>query len=278
MINFQRLFHTKKRASANIVNEQPCKLVTFGIPLAPATLGDWAHTCKMLEHTLDSVFNQSDSRFRILISGHQQPDIGLLNESRVEFLLCKEKPPKNPGNHRKDVLNKNFLIGKRLRELGGGYFMHLDADDLVHKDLVKFILNDDNKTGYSIRQGYALDYFNKRLAPVPGAWDASFDQVCGSCAVIYFNNSDLPFDGADTSTLAYNMFRHHAYWRVTSQELGRPLVDLPFPGAIYIVNHSQNISFSLQRNALRQKNIIANIKEHEISRPAIILSQFGFRT
>ena len=275
MFKIHNYFSRKKQPAKTHTNLTQQDIVTFGITLASASVGKWQHTCQMLEHTLTSVIQQSDPRCRILICGHEKPAIKLMHDPRIEFLVCKRKAPKDPGGYLGDRRHKRALIGIRLRELGGGYFIYLDADDLMHQDIVKFILENNNKKGYSIRKGYVLDYANKRLAPVPGAWDATFDQVCGSCAVFYFKISDLPVDIKENMEVNFFMFKHHAYWRVVSQELGQPFVDLPFSGAIYTVNHSQNISFTSLRNSIRQKNIIENIKKHQIANQNEILENFG---
>ena len=279
--SLRRFFKHKYPADEAIMSSIPDEpvepVVTFGISLASAMTGNWAHTCQMLEYTLSCVLGQTDSRLRVLIYGHEKPASYLLDDPRVEFIECSWKRPEKTDEYRFDKKHKRLIIGNRLRELGGGYFMPLDADDLVCKDLVEYVLRDDNKTGYSIRQGYALDWNNRRLAPVPGAWDATFDQVCGSSAVFYFNICDLPVNGIANPDIKFNAFIHHAYWRVTSQELGRPLADIPFPAAIYVLNHSDNLSFKIQRNNLRQQTIIKNILQNQISEADEVYQRFSLK-
>jgi hypothetical protein len=251
--------------------------VTFGIPIPSASIGSWKHTCTMLELTLTSILSQTDPRFRIIIVGHDKPAFGIMQDERIQFVQsCSSIPIDNKG-YKKDTDHKRDLILKKHCENGAGYYMPLDADDLIHKDLVKYVLSDDNKLGYCIKAGYALDWQNKRLAPVPGAWNAAFDSVCGSCAVFYLQSSDM-MDDKDPSKYTKPAIFHtsHGYWRVAAQEWGKPLSDIPFPACIYIVNHSQNLSYSIQRKKdIRQKNIIENIKLHQIHNIESILSEFS---
>ncbi|WP_160351720.1 glycosyltransferase family A protein [Bordetella sp. 15P40C-2] len=248
--------------------------VVFGISLASAVVGNWEHTCYMLERTLNSLLRQTDGRFVVLVCGHERPDLDAFSDPRVQFIESDAKPPKDKAGYRKDKMYKRLLLANHLRKLGGGYFMPLDADDLVHCRLVEHILADDNRRGYSIRKGYALDWNNRVLGSVPGVWDASFDQVCGSSGIFYFSPSELPHLEKGKKESILDVFAQHGYWRVTSQELGRPLADVPFDAAIYVLNHSQNISFSLQRGDIRQKNILESVARHSVPDGESVLKDF----
>jgi hypothetical protein len=80
--------------------------------------------------------------------------------------------------------------------------------------------------------------------------------------VLYFERDDLPHSGEADPKLYFNLFQAHAYWPVVAEEVGRPLDVIPFPAAVYVVNHSQNLSFEMQRIAERTGNIIASIERH----------------
>jgi hypothetical protein len=173
-------------------------------------------------------------------------------------------------------MRKRRIIGSILRQRGGGYFFPLDADDLVHRDVVAHVLRDKNRRGYLVETGYTLDYSNRNLAPVPGAWSVSFDRSCGSSAVIFFEPEDLPVSSEPDDGLYFNLFQSHAYWCLVAEEFGRRLDPLPFPGGVYVVNHAQNLSFRLQRKGLRTENIIRAIAQNRIENPTTILhEEFG---
>ena len=251
-------------ASVAAVPASHAKEVVFGISLAArASVADWDRVSLLLRSTLRSVLGQGDPRLRVIICGHDRPALPELDDPRVEFLLSDQPPPLEPRGFRRDKMRKRRLIGVRLRQLGGGYLFPLDADDMVSRRLVGHVLSDDNRRGYSLTQGYALDWRNRRLAPVPGAWDATYDRVCGSSAVICFGAEDLPAAPEETGPQTYfDLFGEHAYWPIVAEECGRPLAKIPFPAGIYVVNHAENLSFRLQRTALRQANIAAAIAAH----------------
>lgn len=257
--------------------DNPVPNFVFGISLASKqTVNDWPRTVQLLRRTLLSLLNQTDPRFRVFICGHERPDLEELDDPRVTFMTADIAPPKRPSGFRKDKMWKRRLIGAALRDLGGGYFFPLDADDLVHKRLVEYVLSDNNERGYLIEQGYGEDFLSKRLAPIPGAWSASFDRVCGSCAALYFKKDELPSSGEDDPSLYFNLFKSHAYWRIVAEEAGRPLARIPFFGAVYVVNHSQNLSFGLQRTGGRVANIVASLERNALADGEEILERdFG---
>ncbi|NED94083.1 FkbM family methyltransferase [Phytoactinopolyspora alkaliphila] len=237
----------------------------FAISLASQkAAANWDLTSDLLRRTLLSVINQTDGRWRVIVCGHEKPELKEFDDPRIMFVEADIDPPAHSGQFRKDKMWKRRLLGSFLRDLGGGYFFPLDADDLIHKDLVASVLESDNRRGYRIERGYAHDFANQRLAPVPGVWSVPFDRVCGSSAVLHFEAEDLPRDGRSDPDLYFNLFQSHAYWPIVAEESGRPFETLPFPAAVYVVNHSQNLSFGLQRAGERTRNIIASIEREAL--------------
>jgi len=265
-------------AESAAANTQPNFI--FAISLISAKVAqDWGRVQLLLGHTLRSVLNQTDGRFTVIVCGHEKPDLAEMRDQRVLFFESDRKPPANSRYFRDDKGRKRWLIGTIARDLGGGYIFPLDADDLVHKDVVSSCLSDDNRCGYLIDRGYALDFTHRRLAPIPGAWNASYDRVCGSCAAIYFSPDELPrYRDGDDPSLYFNLFESHAYWPNVAEEFGRPFKRLPFAGGVYVVNHAQNLSFSLQRAGVRTRNIVAAIERLALEDGIEILRRdFGWR-
>ncbi|MEO7221532.1 MAG: glycosyltransferase family A protein [Devosia sp.] len=253
--------------------------LVFGISLASKQVSsDWARTTELLGHTLESLLAQTDPRFAVIICGHEKPELGALSDPRIRFIATDAKPPTDPRKYRTDKMRKRRLIGAALRELGGGYFFPLDADDLVHKDVVRHVRETDNKRGYAIMSGYALDYAAQKLAPIPGVWSTDYNRVCGSSALIYFEPDELPVDGENEEELYFNLFQSHAYWPVLAEEYGRKLDPLPFAAGVYVLNHSQNLSFGLQRRGPRTDNIIASVERNALADgTGVLRDQFGWK-
>ena len=266
-LTYKRVGSADGLSTGQPVEPAPEDIVTFGITLASQkSVADWAHTLSLLQKTLQSIENQSDQTYRVLICGHERPDIPEIEHDAVEFLAISSRRPTVVGQFRRDKRKKRHVLGMRLRELGGGYFMQLDADDLVHRNLVHVVRSGNSPAGFIVSRGYAYDWANDRLAPVPGVWGVDLDRVCGSCAIIRYDKDTLPeqHTSDQDTTLLYNMTRMHGYIRVVMEELGTPLEDMPIPAVVYVVNHSQNLSFMMQKSGERGDGIIDKIARHAL--------------
>jgi len=255
------------------------KPVYFAIPLS-AKVNDqqWVRLNELLGLTLDSLANQSDQNLRAFICGHHVPDVlGGARYPFVEFIKADFPVPTTDNLKRKDKRHKRWEIARRVRGLGGGYFMYLDGDDLVHRDLVKFIRQDDNKVGYLITDGYALDFTNKVIAPIPGAFSKRFNEVCGSSGIVYLLESDLPnndYREAAGDTL-YGRIGNHTHFEKLPMRDGKMLSPVPFPAAVYTLNNSLNLSNILVRTGDRQLALINSIKNHSVVSAEQVAPAFG---
>ncbi|MGJ8516238.1 glycosyltransferase family 2 protein [Carnimonas bestiolae] len=261
-------------------SEEP-NIVYFGISLASKQNGNWEEVNRMLSFTIASIAQQTNGHWKCVICGHEKPEaLSDYEDDRFVFITCDTPVPKDKKYYRNDKNRKRYTILEYVKNQGGGYFMPLDADDLVHENLVSFVQQDDNRVGYSARQGYAYDFSNDVLGTVPGVWDATFDQVCGSSALFYLRPDDIPSvaekysKNPNREKRFIEYFEQHGYWRVTSQEMGRPLRDIPFAASVYVLNHSNNLSFRMQRIGSRQQNILSNVKKHSVDKQDV-LKYFG---
>lgn len=253
----------------------------FAVPVAPfRDATQWQHLNTMLSETLRSVFNSTNGNFRVLVAGHERPEaLDLFNDPRLEFIEVAFGKPESSEEGRQDKRRKRWAIAARFREIGGGYFMYLDADDYIHRELTAYILDDDNKTGYFIPEGYALDYKNRVLAAIPGAWRKPFNHVCGSSGIIYFEERDLPARAYPSQKLRldnYFKIRNHlSFEEVTLRD--KPNAPVPFPAAIYNINNELNLSNDLVRTEERQQQLIDGIRKRQIKDTAQIAENFGLQ-
>jgi hypothetical protein len=222
-------------------------------------------TTRLLSGTLRSILDQTNPAFRVVICGHERPDLPELNDPRIEFLSCNDPPPEQAGRLRSDKLRKRRIILAHLRSMDDVYLMPLDADDLVSKNLVDHVIRNQNPFGYIIEQGLAFDYGRGAVAPVPGVWSASFDRVCGSCGIFRVRGEELPtLSAAEVGEVATIIMGSHSYWKIGMEEMGRPLSVVPFVGAAYVVNHGSNLSFMVQRSSRRQQWIAEMIRQRAV--------------
>jgi len=251
----------------------------FAISLASrAAATDWSRAVELIDRTLHSIIGQSDPRWTAIVCGHERPDLPGLDDPRVTFIASPQAPPTKRAGFRADKNFKRRIIAGHARGLGAGYFFPLDADDLVHRDVVAHARRDDNRRGYVATQGYAEDFTAGRIAPIPGAWTLAFDRVCGSAIVLYFDREDLPRWPSQTDPTYFDLFSHHAYWAGTAEEYRGPLDPIPFPAGVYVLNTRENLSFQLQRANRRSSNIIDAIQRHALEeRFTLLRDEFGQR-
>jgi hypothetical protein len=255
------------------------KNFVFAIPIAPfRDAAQWANLEELLGATLRSVLNQSEAGFRVFIAGHERPAIlDSFPDPRISFVAVTHKKPTTDKDRRRDKSRKRWAIAVEARKLGGGYFMYLDADDYVHRDLVRHVLGDDNGAGYFIPEGLVLDYRNRTIAPVPGVWDLPFNEVCGSSGIVCFAPGDLP-----KRPYPRQFFRFGLFFRVQNHHFfqdgvvrGQPILPVPFRAAVYVVNNGLNLSNVLVRSAERQQKLIGLIKKQQIALTPEIAAEFG---
>jgi hypothetical protein len=202
----------------------------------------WEKRCSSLGHTLRSILNQTDSRFRIIIVGHEYPEIAEMNDRRIKFISCSFDKPKDRAGSFLDKRRKRIISGRYIARKGGGYVVWMDADDLVSKNLVRYMRRKTDPNGYIFQNGYLLDFPSMIIAPIPGAWKKTFDQCCGSCAAIYFSREDIGESYSEAIASYYGRFVQHAKWQQVADNEGRPLHPVPFPAVIYVLNTAHNLS------------------------------------
>ncbi|EXJ09018.1 hypothetical protein [Nitrincola nitratireducens] len=213
----------------------------FGTPfLSKQVAVNWEKSVKMLNAMLASVANQSCLDFHHIIACHEIPPIKEEYKSFVTFINVNSPIPKNRAEMLADKGYKKQAIGNYLRQKKGStYLMLLDADDLIHRNLVDYVLKNKNPHGYLINKGYMYYFGAKKILPIT----KSFDQQCGSCAIFYLTHDELPLTLKDEDN-RYSRFKSHRLWSQQAKSEERPLQAIPYPAAIYI--RTDDISLSSQ--------------------------------
>ena len=242
----------------------------FCIPFKPKSrCSDWSATVGLLGQTLRSLLNQTDPDFRVLIAGHDRPSLPELDDPRVSFHPVSFPEPKDGKEGKRDQTRKTHFLAAMLKEHGGGYMMVVDSDDLVHKDIVRFVRADDNGVGYIIRAGYLLDTASGRLGKFSGRAPRTFFNHCGTSSIIHLAPGDLPDLNADkTDILDGRSFvesvRGHGKWEAKLLERDLFPATLPFRGAVYRLNTGDNASYTYRRSAARIEQFIAAARRHPV--------------
>ena len=221
----------------------------FAIPLlARAVARDWDRVCQLLSCTLDSVLNQSDADIQVALVCHDVPDLPQLKDPRVVVLQIDAPLPHNPDEQMVDKGLKKRAAFAYLRELGGGWVMLVDADDLVSCRLVEYVRQVNAQYGMLIDEGWEFDCGTGKLAPA-----SRFNRVCGTSAVFRFRSHELPLHYKDTERTLSDAFESHREWRERAAELNRPLAPVNFRAAVYTINNAQNHSAMVGKIGWRRR-------------------------
>lgn len=217
----------------------------FAIPLkARSACASWEIAQRNLRRTVRSATGAAaGTDAHIVIACHDEPDLAGAAGANVHILPVPFPEPSNLEDAGRDKSRKRRSIGVWLRERLDGsavYVMFLDADDLVHRDVVRHTLAQGHGS-YLVNDAYSFDLGRRLLQHRP----EGFHWARGSCFVCRFTLDELP-SSADETTSAFAQFgaspdqRGHLEYPELATELGRPPAAFPFAAAVYTVNHRES--------------------------------------
>lgn len=239
--------------------------VLFCIPLkAKAVSNDWDIVNRNLQNTIQCLLDQSDARWRAIVCCQDRPDC-LPDDPRVEF-LPHQMPPDPDKSDKRSKLNAMYDHVAKMRRWDGYLFL-LDADDIIHPELVKYFLSDRDRAGYIMPLGYMYDVQADSLGFMQPKslfryGSRPFWKNCGSCSAIRLDLRDGPG------------FIELMRWRGRHTEqterlaaFGVHLKEVDFPAGVCVVNHGDNdrlrkgkIGFTMnymKRNGVRAEAAVA---------------------
>lgn len=217
--------------------------IAFIVPLrSPESCNNWKRVSRLCMRTLGSLSNQSSDDWICILVCNEPPE----GADRIQNLTIVRKNfsiPTTHGERMRDKQLKKKIGFECAMEAEPKYVMALDADDLLHSELVAYLSNQDSTIGWQIRSGY--DYEGGRLLV---RRFNTFDKSCGSSSI-------LPACDLEQVMIGYQL--PHNKIRDYYHELGRPLKSIPFIGAVHILGTGDNCSrgkavrFSSVRRSLR---------------------------
>jgi hypothetical protein len=231
---------------ANLALKPSRQQFAFAISFKPrSACTDWEEAQANLRRTIRSArAAAASSETAILaVACHDEPELGETSEA-VHVLRVPFADPADRWQGIQDMARKRRFIGAWLRRMlprAEPYVMFLDADDLVHKDIVEYVVAQGNGS-YVVDQGYVLDLATGLL------WHRrkGFQLTCGSSFVCRFARDELPSSWEDAAS-PFGQFgslpdqRGHTNYDQVAAELGRPPAPVPFPAVVYTVNHSESL-------------------------------------
>ena len=229
--------------------------VFFAVPLvSKRRSGDWEVVQRNLARTLASFRQQSSNAWQAVVCGQNRPEQIEFDE-QVQFL------PYAGSDKFYDKGDKRVALLRHIARNADrdGYYMQVDADDLLHPDFVSYVRSDNNGRGYSIDRGYMADLSAGLMAELePGK--KPFNQFCGSSSAVRVDFRP----GARGSRKLLMKLKAHSKVDARMALHGMPLAKVPFHAAIYLVNHGENMQE--RRGQLGGK--IAFLEDNAITDPA----------
>ncbi|MBA6348685.1 glycosyltransferase family A protein [Colwellia sp. BRX8-9] len=217
--------------------------LTFIIPIRHhESAPNWQNTIRNLEATIASINAQTENSWRCIIVANVGSELPKLP---AKFEVCRVDLPPNKHHLQGDACKEDFWEAVRLdkgsRILLGllyaqtlDYFMVVDDDDFIHRDLVKFVSCNSKENGWYFYDGYVWGDGGKFLLK-----HSKFYLYCGTSHIIKAKLIKLPssLENADMNYIK-DMFGSHIKIKKALDENGTPLLKLPFNGAIYRIGHS----------------------------------------
>ncbi len=250
-------------------------MLVFIIPIKSAQISkSWDSVCQLLERTVRSIFNQTDSNFKVIIVCNEKPKIHFEHPS-LHFVEINSPVPKTAQDRQDDRAKKAIAGLRYARQFSPNHVMFVDSDDCVSRRIVAFANQHPDADGWYVNSGYVYQegsrwiYYRK----------SDFQKWCGTCHIIRFALCPIP-DGEDDypedSLKYYALCSHRNFNEVLKQTPPQPL---PFPGTVYIIGHGDNdyqTGFGSLHNANRG-NLLFKLKETLKFRPISpsIRQEFG---
>ncbi|MEO0535492.1 MAG: glycosyltransferase family A protein [Cyanobacteria bacterium P01_A01_bin.123] len=260
-------------------------MIVFICPIRhPHNSKDYSKVENLLQRTLVSVCRQTDTSFRVVVVCNQIPKFATQFD-KVDFLKVDFSPLKrergvkpSAENVHKDKGTKYFSgLLHAKRKYNPEYVMFFDGDDLVSNRVAEYVNSHPGENGWFFRDGYVyadgIMYLMRKK---------NFHLACGTCNIISSKLLKIPEDFPQApsqeqilsnpeSRRVFDIIKGHADIQPLFERMGKPLLPLPFPGAIWVVNHGENDSVNKGISAL----IGSPISRENCDEFALDLKQFS---
>ncbi len=217
----------------------------FVVPFKPRSVcSDWERAQEHLRRTVRSAVVAGGEQALVVVVCHDQPDLRDVAGLNVVVLAAPFAEPtaERGGGHDKAAKRRHGAAWLRDRAGKGSiYVMFLDADDLVHRDVVRWTLA-DARPSYLLGEGFTFDAALGLLQHRP----REFYLTCGSTFICRFDADELPARWDDLAA-PFSQFgatphqRGHEEYGDIASEQGKPPAPVPFPAVVYTVNHGENL-------------------------------------
>jgi hypothetical protein len=249
-------------------------VVAFVIPFKPKRNSqNWQLDSLYLSNTINALLLQTNSFFKIFVVQHDLPSLPVRNSKVVyltfpkdycEYPSIQDGPEQLKGNSYLKEKDVEYLFDQGRKQMYGAsiaaennfdYVMCVDGDDIISKNLVNYVLQNEQGTniGWFVNKGYFfIKEKNIYLRRSNG-----MNLYNGSTHIVR-KNYIPPFDINDLRFCSVNFFASHAYLVTRLKyQFNQTLKPLPFYATIYVVTTE---NWRISSEFLKGQTFIQNIK------------------
>ncbi|WP_435645150.1 hypothetical protein [Butyricicoccus porcorum] len=231
-------------------------MLCFAIALrSKRTTRNWKQVVKDFNSTLNSIFNQKNSNFRVLVACHEIPPLEREYDDRLKFITVDFPVPNEWVQYCRDRAMKLMACTMEIKkhysdyseEDGGAFVFPVDADDLISNRVSEFVNTHLNANGFRSKKGLVWNRSKNRKIVIKSPYFG------GSCNVMKLYYDELPDALPEESkfflkeTGEYLIKNYKICWddhevAEKFRQLGRPFTMFPFASTIYVLGAGENIS------------------------------------
>lgn len=233
----------------SLSSKNDCTLA-FLIPLKPkAKVSDWQLISHLLRNTCLSLKNQSNQCFVAIIAGHDRP-LGLekVIDEKIHFTKVNYGIEVSEEKPRRDKFWKVCFAGTEAEKFNPKFHMILDADDLVHKNLVQEVASKSDFQSIILNHGWEFDLKLKLALK-----RKNLHLRCGSTFILRSDTFPLPIEHnwKEWSKMPHLKTPHQDMetWMLKNK-INFCYSDLP--AILYIKGHGYNLSDAFAANHIKR--------------------------
>ena len=249
-------------------------MIVFIIPLKSRQVSrDWVKVCWLLERTVRSIVNQTSENFRLIIVCHERPEISIehpaINYVEVDFSPPKLRQVNVISEMDRDKNKKMWLGLEHADQFSPSHVMFVDADDCISCRIVDFVSQYPHSNGWFLDSGYVYEDSSDRIYRK----DKNFYLMSGTSHIIAYS-----LISRDSNMRSIYMDSGEPLHQLVVDMLAsskKPLKNLPFPGAVYIIENGENINADKKSDRLGREDMLSSVKNVVLSYPRRLRTLIG---
>lgn len=235
-------------------------MLVFIVPLrSKTTAASWEKVSQLLERCLKSLCNQTIPNFRVIVVCHERPIITFehpfISYVEVDFAAPNlQKITTNNSLLEQDKNRKIFTGIIQAKSLKPSHIMIVDADDCVSKRIAEFVQRNNQCDGWFIDRGYEYPHGTQYIY----LKRKNFHRKCGTCYIVKYEILYNFFKDKKLNNIDQDFWQHKSFAKILEKR-DTLLNALPFEGAIYVMDHGDNIFACKERFFNKNRNNLPEV-------------------